>query len=338
MIRQRLSNHYERILDMWGYRRAPDKPKQLHLSVTDRCFLPCKHCDIWKNDSVDLPTKPWLDVIDRLGSWCAPAGMNFVGGEPLLRKDLELLMSRAVNHGFEVSFNTNGWLMTEERAKKIAGAGVQIAYVSLDGLNPETIDHSRGRAGSYDKAIQAIEHLLASNGPRVIIAAILHAQNAKEMPALLNWVEKNDMQLVIQPLYQNFGDVKYDPDWWKTAELWPQNADEVRDIDNAIDKLTSARLRGRPVCNEAAQLQAMKFHFNNPDLDSGLSCRAGHSDLSIDPHGKIRLCYFLKPVGTMSEDTDFPLIWNQLTTLKRRWEVSRCDRHCNLLNCNFNAN
>ena len=73
-------------------RRAPSLPQQIHLSVTDRCFLPCLHCDIWKNDTTDLPTQDWLDVIDKLGSWCPNGSMNFVGGETLLRKDLEILI------------------------------------------------------------------------------------------------------------------------------------------------------------------------------------------------------------------------------------------------------
>ena len=106
----RLADVLERGLDRMHLRRAPGRPEQIHLSVTDRCFLPCLHCDIWKNDVTDLPGDVWADVIDRLAGWCAPAGMNFVGGEPLLRKDLESLMARAVSRGFTVSFNTNGWL------------------------------------------------------------------------------------------------------------------------------------------------------------------------------------------------------------------------------------
>ena len=99
--------------------------------------------------------------------------------------------------------------------------------------------------------------------------------------------------------------------------------------------LRAARLRGRPVCNEAAQFEAMKFHFRNPSKDSGLSCRAGHSDLSIDPKGQVRLCYFLEPVGSIFDSRPMSELWSGWTTLRRRWEVSRCERHCNLLNCNF---
>ena len=196
----------DRVLDRARLRRAPGRPDQVHLAVTDRCFLPCLHCDIWKNETPDLEEAVWADLIDRLAAWCAPAGMNFVGGEPLLRKDLERLMARAVSSGFEVSFNTNGWLVTPKRAQAISDAGVSIAYVSLDGIDAKTVDHSRGREGSFDKAMSAIDLFDALPGPRVVIAAILHAGNAAEMPRLLQFVKDRGLQLVVQPLYQNFGD------------------------------------------------------------------------------------------------------------------------------------
>ena len=79
----------DRVLDRVKLRRAPGRPDQVHLAVTDLCFLPCLHCDIWKNKTPDLDGLHWERFIARLAEWCAPAGMNFVGGEPLLRKDLE---------------------------------------------------------------------------------------------------------------------------------------------------------------------------------------------------------------------------------------------------------
>lgn len=326
---------FDRALDRARLRRAPGRPRQIHLSVTDRCFLPCLHCDIWKNEAEDLPGEVWEDLIDRLGPWCAPAGMNFVGGEPFLRRDLESLIARATRRGFEVSFNTNGWLVTPERAARVAEAGARIAYVSLDGMRAETVDHSRGRKGSYDKALRAIELLQASGGPRVVVACVLHGRNAAELPELLAWVRARGLQLVVQPLYQSFGDNAYDPDWWRTAPLFPREEAELQAIDAALDALSAERLRGGPVCNAVAQLQAMKRHFREPGTDNGASCRAGHTDLSFDPQGRIRLCYFLEPVGSVFDTAPLPVVWDSLTTLRRRWEVSRCERACSLLNCNF---
>ena len=141
----------------------------------------------------------------------------------------------------------------------------------------------------------------------------------------------------MQPLYQNFGEVKYDENWWEKSELWPNEEQQMQALERALDFLTVARMRGRPVCNEAAQLQAMKFHFRHPEKDTGVSCRAGHSDISFDPQGRIRLCYFLDPVGHIDDTVPFPLLWERYATLRRRWEVSRCQRHCSLLNCNFDV-
>jgi len=325
----------DRVLDKARLRRAPGRPSQVHLAVTDRCFLPCLHCDIWKNKTPDIEEDVWANLIDRLGDWCAPAGMNFVGGEPLLRKDLERLMARAVRNGFEVSFNTNGWLVTEDRAQAISEAGVSVAYVSLDGIEAATVDHSRGREGSFDKAMQAIDRLDALPNPRVVIAAILHGENADEMAGLLEFVRDRNLQLVVQPLYQNFGDNDYDPQWHENTALWPQTPAALASIDTAIDLLVSERMRGGAVCNPVGQIAAFSKHFRSPGVDNGYQCRAGHSDLSIDAHGNVRMCYFLDPVATIYDPSPLPLVWDGATTLRRRWEVSRCDRACNLLNCNF---
>ena len=71
--------------------------------------------------------------------------------------------------------------------------------------------------------------------------------------------------------------------------------------------------------------------------DAGVSCRAGHSDISIDPQGTIRLCYFLETVGSFHSAVPLAEQWNHHVTMRRRWEVSRCTRSCSLLNCNFNT-
>ena len=334
-MRQRLSNWMESKLDGFQLRRAPSLPKQIHLSITDRCFLPCLHCDIWKNDTIDLPAQVWRTVIDRLGTWCAPASINFVGGETLLCKELESLIHHAVQYGFETSFNTNGWLVTPKRAKSLAQAGANIAYVSLDGFDKQTVDHSRGRAGSYEKAHQAIAAFQDQSSIQVVIATILHSNNAEQMLPMLAWAKENNLQMVIQPLYQNFGNNAYDPNWWKSSIFWPHTTSQQETMDRVLQALMHEKERGMPLLNDPRQLHAMRFHFQHPETDSGLSCRAGHSDLSFDPQGNIRLCYFLEPVATIFEVVEMADIWSRLGTLRRRWQVSRCERHCNLLNCNF---
>ena len=313
-------------------RPAPQKPVQVHLSVTDRCFLPCLHCDIWRNKTEDLPEEVWTRTIDDLARWLGPAAMNFVGGEPLLRKDLERLMARAVRLGFIVTFNSNAWLLTDVRARALSDAGVSIAYLSMDGMREHTIDHSRGRAGTMRKVMEACDRFDALPNPRVIIACILHGENASEIPELLAWVKARGYELVIQPLYQNFGANAHDPAWWRRSEMWPKRLDE---IDAALDVLIAERRNGGRVCNAVAQLEAFNRHFCDPSVTNGAVCKAGHSDIAFDPAGNVRLCYFLEPIGNIADPTSLPRLWNGLATMRRRHEVNRCTRSCNLLNCNF---
>ncbi len=316
-------------------RPAPGLPDQVHLSVTDRCFLPCAHCDIWKNKTPDLPGEAWLGVLDQLGAWLGKASVNFVGGEPLLRKDLETLMTRATTLGFDVSFNTNGWLLDDRRADALSAAGARIAYLSMDGFLAETVDRSRGRAGTHAKLLEVCDRLDKRTNPRVVIACILHAENAHEIPDLLRWVKSRGYELVVQPLYQNFGENAHDPTWWRTSTLWPTSPDALARIDQALDVLIDERTQWGKVCNEVAQLRAFKKHFRSPSVPNGQTCKAGHSDIAFDPVGNVRLCYFLEPVGNLAEGVPIPAMWNRLAALRRRYEVSRCTRSCNLLNCNF---
>ena len=329
-----VGNQVESYLDSKQLRRAPSTPKQIHMSVTDRCFLPCLHCDIWKNTAEDLPTEHWIKVIDDLSSWLGNPSINFVGGEPLLRSDLETLIRRAKSQHATVSCNTNGWLVTPSRAKSLAQSGIDLVYVSLDGHSEKTVDHSRGKEGSFQKAIQAIE-LLQEAGVSVMVASVLHAQNAEEMIDVLQFVEDKHMGLIMQPLYQNFGNVQYDKDWWRKSSMFPKTEKELEIMDRVLDKLSIAQMKGRKILNDPKQLQAMKYYFRHPMSDIGISCRAGHTDLSFDPQGRIRLCYFLEPIGSIFQQESISDIWFAQTTLQRRWEVSRCTRSCSMLNCNF---
>ncbi len=315
-------------------RPAPGKPVQVHLSVTDRCFLPCLHCDIWRNETEDLPEAAWTGAIDGLARWLGPASMNFVGGEPLLRKDLERLMARAVRLGFTVTFNTNGWLLTEKRACALSEAGVSVAYLSMDGIRPATVDHSRGRSGSYQKVIDACDLLDRVPNPRVVIACVLNGTNAAEIPELLRWTKQRGYEFVVQPLYQNFGANAHDPGWWQRSPLWPT---DLGAIDDALDCLLAERQGESRVCNTVEQLESFRRYFRDPVTYNGQVCKAGHSDIAFDPVGNVRLCYFLEPVGNIADGRTLEQVWTAVATMRRRYEVHRCTRGCNLLNCNFEA-
>ena len=247
-------------------RPAPGPPTQVHVSVTDRCNLPCVHCAIHRKKTTDLPTRTWLRFFDDVAGWLGPqVGVNFAGGEPLLRTDLEQLISHAVSKGFTTTFNTNGWLLTPQRAASIADTGVSIVYVSLDGMDQELVDRTRNRKGAFRHAVDGIDRLRGLEGPQVIVACILHGQNAPQIPRLLDFVRERGLQLVIQPLYQTF-DEPYDPSWHQRSELWPR---DLGVVEAALDQLIAVRKEWGPVCNPIAQLEGIRQYFRAPAVHNG---------------------------------------------------------------------
>lgn len=66
--------------------------KEIIFSITNRCNLRCKMCDIPYGEIEELSTEQWMGVIkdaSRLGAQT----VVFSGGEPLLREDIFELIS-----------------------------------------------------------------------------------------------------------------------------------------------------------------------------------------------------------------------------------------------------
>ncbi len=119
----------------------------LRISVTDRCNFRCQYCmpkDIFGKEYSFLPHDELLTFaeITRLVNSIAPFGLNKVritGGEPLVRKDLEILigMLREAHPDLEIAMTTNGSLLPQ-KAKKLKESGLDRVTVSLDALDDKT--------------------------------------------------------------------------------------------------------------------------------------------------------------------------------------------------------
>ncbi len=110
----------------------------------------------------------------------------FSGGEPLLRRDLEEIIVFGKTLGLKgFGVVTNGAVVTAERAKALAKAGLGIAQVSLDGV--DATDYVAVRACSadeYHRAVRAIGFYKAA-GIRVDIACLLTGRNLERTPEMI---------------------------------------------------------------------------------------------------------------------------------------------------------
>jgi cyclic pyranopterin phosphate synthase len=118
----------------------------LRISVTDRCNLRCQYClpaELFGPDFAFLPRQEILsyEEISRLASVFIGLGVRRIritGGEPLLRKDLPVLISqlRQLNPELDLSLTTNGGRLGD-LAASLKEAGLDRINVSMDAVDPD---------------------------------------------------------------------------------------------------------------------------------------------------------------------------------------------------------
>ncbi len=135
--------------------------RSLRISVTDRCNLRCKYC-MPEEEYTWLPRETILsfEEIDALAGIFTELGVDKVrltGGEPLLRKDLPVLMRmlRRNPRIKDLALTTNGVLLAEQ-AQAFYDAGLHRLTVSLDTLKPERFK-ALTRRDSFQQVLEGIE-------------------------------------------------------------------------------------------------------------------------------------------------------------------------------------
>ena len=120
----------------------------LRISVTDRCNFRCSYCmpkEVFDKDYAYLPHSALLsfEEITRLAKVFVQRGVRKIrltGGEPLLRKNIEILIEQLASlrtpdgQPLDLTLTTNGSLLAR-KAQSLKDAGLQRVTVSLDGLD-----------------------------------------------------------------------------------------------------------------------------------------------------------------------------------------------------------
>ncbi len=122
--------------------------RDLRISVTDRCNFRCNYCmpkEVFDKDYPYLPHSALLsfEEITRLARQFIAHGVQKIrltGGEPLLRKNIEVLIEQLAalrtpdGSPLDITLTTNGSLLAR-KARALRDAGLRRVTVSLDGLD-----------------------------------------------------------------------------------------------------------------------------------------------------------------------------------------------------------
>jgi cyclic pyranopterin phosphate synthase len=139
--------------------------RDLRVSVTDRCNFRCVYCmpkEVFGRDHAFLPRTEILsfEEIERVVRAAVGLGVRKVrltGGEPLVRRGLEVLVSMlaAVEGIDDLTLTTNASLLAT-RAEALAAAGLHRVTVSLDALDDATFTRMNDVGFGVSRVLEGI--------------------------------------------------------------------------------------------------------------------------------------------------------------------------------------
>ncbi|MDP3041946.1 MAG: radical SAM protein [Candidatus Omnitrophota bacterium] len=333
MLRKNYNNDPERKI----------KPSFCSLGVTDKCMLKCKICYKWQDTgSEKSPTlMQYKNFISNLRGFLDEGfKIQFGAGEVLLFDGLLDLVKFSSAQGFSTLIASNGWLIDEEMAKRIAGSGLNEITLSLDSLNAQTHDYLRGVTGAHCRVMAAIDYL-KKNSPdiKIGINSIICDYNLGDLMPLLEWIVNNDkinsifLLAITQP-----NNIEVEKEWWKGKNscLWPKDTRKVCSFVEHLLKFKSTGAGGK-IGNSFAQLEAFKFYFMHPErFVSKTNCNLGGM-VHVNAFGDISfLCPKSGVLGNIKKKEDIKKIWFSGKANHTREKIAVCRGNCHfLINCFF---
>jgi organic radical activating enzyme len=165
-----------------------EMPTTVLWEITYSCPLRCHHCysESGRRPARHLPVAGMLEIADVLISM-QPRLVHIGGGEPMIVKGIIEVISRLVGGGVSVVVSTSGFGIDEDMAAVLARL-LHSIHVSIDGPNAEIHDRIRGRAGSFDDAINAtriFDRLAGTGNIKLGIDSVLIRSNFETPPMFL---------------------------------------------------------------------------------------------------------------------------------------------------------
>jgi AdoMet-dependent heme synthase len=283
-------------------------PFNVHLDLTYRCNERCIHCYLDHDDHGEMTTAEIKNLLHQL----ADAGTFLLvlsGGEIFMRRDFFPILEYARQLLFSVKLKTNGVMIREQEARRLAQLGVQNVQISIYSDRAEIHDSITKLPGSLQRSLQAIR-LLKEHGVRVTIANVLMTSNLFDDSGVLRLAKKMGTSYTLDPMVTP----KMDGDTSTLAfraPLWALQR-TLQDEELAVKS---------------------EAECSSPELSQKtgeeLPCSAGHNSCYISPYGDLFPCVqFPLPSGNVRRQR-FIDIWQNSLQLKevrsiRTQDLSTC--------------
>lgn len=272
--------------------------RDLRISLTDKCNFRCTYCmprEIFGSDYEFLPHASLLsfEEIERVARQAVALGvrkLRLTGGEPLLRRDIEVLIAMLARlrtpegHPVELTLTTNGTLLGR-KARALKEAGLHRVTVSLDALDDQRF------AQLSDSSVSVA----------TVLDGIAQAHAAGLAPVKVNMVVRkglNDDQIL--PMVEHFKGSGQILRFIEYMDVGTSNGWNLDEVVSGADIV--ARIHERyPL--EPAQAQyrgevASRWRFADGSGEIGVITSVSQpfcgdcSRMRLSPEGRLFLCLF----------------------------------------------
>ena len=292
--------------------------RQLFWECTLRCDLKCRHCGSdckTLSEQTDMPLQDFLGVLDSVARRCDPHKVFVVvsGGEPLMRRDLEVCGRAIYERGFPWGMVTNALHLTPERYRGLLRAGMHSMTISLDGLEEDHI-WMRGNPKSFQMVSQAIDLLAVTPGFTFDIVTCVTQKNYEKLDEIGDFLISKGVGrwrlFTVFPV----GRAAYDPMMRLTDE-------QFRGV---FDFIKRTRKEGRIRADYGCE--GFLGNYEGEVRNRLFSCQAGVTVGSVLCDGSISACTSLRAnyhQGNIYQGDDFMDVWEQRFAAYRNREWMR---------------
>lgn len=286
-----------------GVRRIPMNGT---IEITNRCPLTCSHCynNLPMNDTAARRAELSYDEHLRLLDELADLGclwLLFSGGEIFARRDFLDIYEYAKRKGFLVTLFTNGILIDERIADRLAAMPPFAIEITLYGRTRETYEALTRIPGSFDKCMRGID-LLLERGLPLKLKTVGLSINKHEVFDMKAYADSRGLEFNFDAMINPRIDCSAAP---LGVRLSPSEVVELDLRDPArVGEWQRLARDFAPVAPPAGE---------TPQL---YDCGAGMSSFAVDPYGNVTMCVLSHFDSFNLRDGAFLDGWNMLQSLR----------------------
>jgi GTP 3',8-cyclase len=267
--------------------------RDLRISVIDRCNFRCQYCmpaEIFGPDFAFLPKSELLsyEEIERVAKLFIELGVEKIrltGGEPLMRKDLPILVKKLnqIEGLKDIALTTNG-VMLPKYAEELFSAGLKRVNISLDSLKDELFGEINGRNVGVGPVLMGIEAAKKAGLGVKINMVIKKGLNDSEILPMAEFCKKEGLEL----RYIEYMDVG-STNGWKMDDVITKKQ---------IHEMISEHYELEPVDPDYFGEVAKKYRYKGTDINVGFISSVSESFCSsctrsrLSANGQVFTCLF----------------------------------------------